>query len=278
MTTPIDTRHASAAFRPSRPLARIVAIARAEAKLLGRNRATLVTGLLMGPLMAGLLALFNLDGDATGGTYATFVICMLVTWSVLMAVYYNLTSIFVARREERVFKRMSTGEASGWEALIAASVPSTLILGLQVVLGAAIAVAVFGVPDLTNPLLAVLGLAGAVVVCVALAAASTAFTSSVESAQYSTMPVFVVLVFFSGTNFPLAAMPEAMQAVSAATPLNAASELISLGLNGTDLLGDATAGLWSSFVDAGRPLLVLTVWIAGSIWLARRHMRFEPRR
>lgn len=277
--TSTDSRYSPATDpRPSSPLRRTAAIARAEARQLGRNRTALATALLMGPTMAAFLAMVNLGNDLSGGTFTTFVICMLITWCVLMAIYYNLTSIFVARREDGVFKRLSTGEATSWEALVAAAVPSAGIVLAQVALGGAAAILAFGMPSVTNPLLALVGLAGAMVVCTGLAAASTAITSSVEAAQYSTMPVFMILVFFSGTNFPLAAMPEMVQTIAALTPLNAASQLVSIGLNGSTLLGDRVDGFLGSFPAAGFPLLVLGGWVVASILLARHYMRFEPRR
>lgn len=279
MTTTLDPRFAPATrHEPTSPLRRIVALARAEGRLLARNRATLATGVLMGPLMAGFLALLQLGRATDGPAFATFVVCMLMTWCVLMAVYHNLTAIFVARREERVFKRMSTGEATAWEALVAASTPSAVIVLAQTLLGAGLAFAAFGLPSFTNPLLVLVGIAGAVVVCVALAAVSTKFTSTVESAQYSTMPILMVLIFTSGTNFPLSALPEGLQRAASFTPLNAASDLMSIGLNGSTLLGRSVDGFLASCQAAAFPTAVLAGWVVVTVIAARRTMRFEPRR
>lgn len=279
-TIQLDPRLAPASdHRPAGRLRRIAAIARAETTLLVRNRTALLTGVLLGPAMAGFLALVNLGNDIPlDGSYTTFVIGALLTWSVLMTVYYNLTTIYVTRREDRVFKRLATGEATPWEAVIAAAVPATLIVVGQVVLGGAIAAWAFGMPSITNPLLALLGLFGAIVISVALAAASSAFTSSVEAAQYSTMPFFLILGLASGTMFPLTGLPPVLQTLASFTPLNGANALVMMGLNGTDLTGAATDGFLSSFVDAGRGLEAIAIWLLLSIVAARRAMRFEPRR
>lgn len=280
MTATLDSRFAPATdHRPSGPLARIRAITGAEGRLLSRNKAAFATGLLLGPMMAGMFVLVNLGNDALlGGSFTGYVVCIVLTWSALMTVYYNLTSIFVTRREDRVFKRLSTGEASQWEALVAASVPSALIMVAHLILGGGVAMAAFGVPEITNLLLVLVGVAGILVVCVALAAASTAFTSTVESAQYSTLPVFLVLGMAGGTMFPLAGLPDVVQTIAALTPINAAVELVSLGLNGTDLAGNAAGGFVESFGAAGFPFLVLAGWCVLGIQLARRYMKFEPRR
>lgn len=280
MTTTLDSRFAPATnHRPTGALARVSAIARAESRLLGRNKASFATGLLMGPMMAGMFVLINLGNtELLGASFASYVVCIVLTWSALMTVYYNLTSIFVTRREDRVFKRLSTGEATQWEALVAGAVPSVLIMVAHLVLGGAVAMLAFGVPEVTNLLLVLLGVLGTMVVCVALAAASTAFTSTVEAAQYSTLPVFLVLGMTAGTMFPLAGLPDAVQTVASLTPINAAVELVSLGLNGTTMAGEAAGGFLESFGAAGFPLLVLAAWCAVGILLARRYMKFEPRR
>lgn len=280
MTSTLDTRLAPATdHRPTSPLRRITAIARSEARLLGRNKAAFATGLLMGPMMAGMFVLINLGNEAQlGGSFAGYVVCIVLTWSALMTVYYNLTSIYVTRREDRVFKRLSTGEATQWEALMAAAVPSTLILLAHLVLGAVVAMLAFGIPAITNVVLVLLGVVGVIIVSVGLAAASTAFTSTVEAAQYSTMPVFLVLGMAAGTMFPLTGLPEVVQIIASLTPINAAVDLVHIGLDGATIAGEAAEGFLGSFSAAGFPLLVLAGWCVLAVLLARRYMKFEPRR
>lgn len=280
MTVTLDPRLAPATdHQPTSRLRRILSIARAEATLLLRNRSALMTGLLLGPGMAGFLALVNVGNDIPlDASYTSYVICILLTWSVLMTVYYNLTTIFVTRREDRVFKRLSTGEATGWDAVIAAAVPATVIVVAQMVLGGIVAAVAFGVPVFTNPLFVLLGIVVAIVVSVALAAASSSFTTTVEAAQYSTMPVFLILGLASGAMFPLTGMPDVLQTIAAFTPLNAANELLMMGLNGTNMAGEATTGFLSSFGDSLLALESMVIWLLLSVVAARRAMRFEPRR
>ena len=126
-----------------RALRRITAIGRAEIRLFVRNPTVLATALLFAPVTVGLMSPL-LGRDLTGPAFATFLVGMLATWSMLMVVYYNLTIIFVTRREEGVFQRMSTGEASPWEALVGACLPSAAVAVAQVVLGTAAAMALIG--------------------------------------------------------------------------------------------------------------------------------------
>lgn len=280
MTTLSASPRTTTATTPRRRsrLGRIASLARSEVKLLTRNSTILATALLLGPAMALIMSQLSAMQGPLDERFSAVAVNLLITWCVLMAVYYNLTSILVARREEGVLKRMTTGEISPWDAIVAAAIPSVGVFLVQVVLGTALVLAVIGVPALPNPLLIVIGMLGAAVVCVLLSAVSTSFTTSVEAAQYSTMPIFLALIFLSGTSFSLATMPEALQTIASFTPLNAVGELVSLGATGTTLLGDATEGFLGTSAFAIRPLLVLAAWIGFAWMLARRSMRFEPRR
>jgi len=217
-----------------RALRRITAIGRAEIRLFVRNPTVLATALLFAPVTVGLMSPL-LGRDLTGPAFATFLVGMLATWSMLMVVYYNLTIIFVTRREEGVFQRMSTGEASPWEALVGACLPSAAVAVAQVVLGTAAAMALMGMHSLANPLLMLVALVGGTVFLAATAAWSSTWTATVEGAQYSTMPLFLVLIFLSGTFLPAASMSEGLRAIAAGSPLYAMSDLVSLGMTGTSL-------------------------------------------
>ena len=261
-----------------RALRRITAIGRAEIRLFVRNPTVLATALLFAPVTVGLMSPL-LGRDLTGPAFATFLVGMLATWSMLMVVYYNLTIIFVTRREEGVFQRMSTGEASPWEALIGACLPSAAVAVAQVVLGTAAAMAFMGMHSLANPLLMLVALAGGIVFLAATAAWSSTWTATVEGAQYSTMPLFLVLIVLSGSCLPAASMSAGMRAIAARSPLYAMSDLVSLGMTGTSLDGGITAeGFTGTLIAAGRPALCLACWCVAAWAIAGRTMRFARRR
>ena len=261
-----------------RALRRITAIGRAEIRLFVRNPTVLATALLFAPVTVGLMGPM-LGRDLTGPAFATFLVGMLATWSMLMVVYYNLTIIFVTRREEGVFQRMSTGEASPWEALIGACLPSAAVAVAQVVLGTAAAMALMGMHSLANPLLMLVALVGGTVFLAATAAWSSTWTATVEGAQYSTMPLFLVLIFLSGTFLPAASMSEGLRAIAAGSPLYAMSDLVSLGMTGTSLDGGITAeGFTGTLIAAGRPALCLVCWCVAAWAIAGRTKRFARRR
>ncbi len=257
---------------------RILAISRAESLLYLRRPVLLAPALVMGPLMVVLIG--PMLGDSlTGPAFAAFLVAMLASWALLMVVYQNTTTIGVARRDEGVFQRMSTGMATPWEAFIAACVPSAFIAIVQILLGALAAhVVLFELP-LVNPILPLLAIGLGTVLLAALAAWTSSWTSSVGAAQFTTAPVFLGLLFTSGTLFSFAFLPGPARLALESTPLHAMSDLIVLGLLGGNAAGDVSGlGFLDTWTHAARPLAILTAWTLAAVLLARATMRFERRR
>ncbi len=276
------TRRNAGAAAPSSAIKRIYSIARAEVLLFVRNPTILMTALLLPVVMVAMLAP-TLGAAMEGASFSSFIVQTLAVWALLLIVYVNLTTIFVSRREDGVFQRMSTGEASPWEGMIAASVPSVVVTLVQVTLGiAGVLVLVEG--TVANPLLILIAILGASVFLGGVSAWTSRYTSTVEGAQFSTMPVLMVLLFTSGSLIPVGVFPQALARLSEWTPFYAVNELIGIGMTGAGGAGiDAvTTQFTGSFVDswmtAAEPLAVLVVWAAIGVEIARRTMRFAPRR
>ncbi|MCF2706696.1 ABC transporter permease [Arcanobacterium haemolyticum] len=263
--------------RPSR-IRRVLSIARAEILLFVRNPTILATALLLAPATVAVFTpLFGRSLD--GASFVTVITQVLATWALLLVVYYNLTVIFVTRREEGVFQRMSTGEASPWEALIGASIPSAIVAYLQVGIGLVVLMIVGSFTALTNVLLIVLAVTGAIVILTAFAAWSSTWTATVEGAQYSTMPGLMLLMASSGTVIPLSILPDNVAAMVEWTPMYAMSDLLGIAIAGVSLNG-GYAGLTflSSWEASAQPVGVLALWSVLLSVLARHTMRFAKRR
>lgn len=280
MTTPHthSTFTEKKAVRVTASLRRVLSIARAETLLYLRNPTIVATAFLLTPLMVLFLA--PLAGERLQGpAFEAALAGMLAVWSLLMVVYYNLTVIFVSRREEGVFQRMSTGEASAWEALIAASLPSSLVALLQVGLGSAAIIVLLGTSGVRNILLILVAVLAGAFICGALAAWSSTWTTTVEGAQYSTLPIFMVLLLLSGTSLPASLFPEKLRLVAECSPMWAIADLVGLGITGTTVSGSVVdAPMSATWSHALRPLGVLTVSCVCAWFVARRHMRFARRR
>jgi ABC-2 type transport system permease protein len=191
--------------------------------------------------------------------------------------YYNLLTTFVARREELVLQRMRTGELTEGEVVLGIAAPTLMVTAGQIGLVAA-GIAVLGewsAPvDVVLPLVALVG--GAALMLV-LAAASTAFTRTAESAQITALPLLVVSTGLCGLFFPLSDLPDQLATVARFLPLTPIVELSQLGLTGLTWRGEVVdlAGAWHA---AALPLAVLAGWLVVGTVLARRGFRWAPRR
>ncbi|MFI6095146.1 ABC transporter permease [Lentzea sp. NPDC051213] len=234
---------------------RAVAVGQAELKLFWRNRTALFNSFALPLLVVPLLMSSDADGVP--------IVVGLMGFVLLMAVYYNLVTTFVARREELVLKRLRVGELTDPEILLGASLPSIVVALGQMVLFAVIVGLMTGVQLPTRPWFLVLGVVGGVAVFVLLAAASSAFTRTVEMAQVTSLPVLMACVLGSGLMIPLSYLPETVAAVLRLLPLTPVLDLLRAGWEGGPVL---------------RPLIVLAVWIALGTYAVRRWFRWDPRR
>ncbi|MEU9045111.1 MULTISPECIES: ABC transporter permease [unclassified Kitasatospora] len=264
---------------PSTTAGRLLALGRAEATLLLRNRTALFTAVVLPVvLISSLRGILKKQAEDNPGLDID---SMLVYGSVGMVlafvVYYNLTAAYVGRRGELVLKRLRTGEARDLEILLGTAVPS-LALGLLMAaligvggsLGLHLAVPV-------NPLLMLVGLVLTLATMIALAALSSAFTKTVESAGITTMPVMLVMQFGSGLFVPLEVMPSQLADVCRLLPTTPAFQLIRVGWFGTD--GSAApTDFFGSWGAAAPHLVTGTVWLGLAVWGAVRYFRWEPRR
>ena len=234
---------------------RAVAIGQAELKLFWRNRTALFNSLLLPLIIVPLLISAEVDGVP--------LVVGLVGFVLVMAVYYNLVTVFVARREELVLKRLRVGELTDPEVLFGAALPSMVIAVGQMVLFAVIVGAMTGIRLPSKPWFLLLAVVGGVVVFALLAAASSAFTRTAEMAQVTTLPVLLACVIGSGLMFPLSTFPEQIQPALRLLPLTPVVELLQAGWQDGPVL---------------QPLIVLAAWTVLSAYAVRRWFRWEPRR
>lgn len=271
-TTPTRTTERGSA------VGRVTALARLELTMLIRNKTALFNALALGPLMVLFISSFTLPGagDDRSGFVASLM-ASLVVFGLVFAGYYNLCTTAVARREELMLKRLTTGELTKLEVLVAMAAPAFAVILAQVVLGGVAVVVLVGAPTMVNPLLPVVGLLLGFTALAALGYATAIITRTVEAAQVTTLLPLSVLIVLSGSTFPFAAMPDPMRVVAELTPLAAVYELLTLGLSGTTATGEVV-DLAGSFAAALVPTAVLLVWIVAGGSVVRRMLPWEPRR
>ncbi|MEV7924416.1 ABC transporter permease [Kitasatospora sp. NPDC088779] len=277
MTT--ATAAKTAAGPQSTTARRLLSLGRAEATLLLRNRAALFTALLLPLLLiAGRHNMLKQQAESHPGLDVdTLLITGTIGGVLAFVVYYNLTAAYVARRNELVLKRLRTGEARDIEILAGTAVPSvSLALMMCAVVGVGAAV-LLKLSTPVNPLLLAVGLVLSIAVFIALAAVSSAFTKTVETAGITTLPVLLVSQFGSGLLIPLEIMPPGLADFCRLLPTTPAFQLIRIGWTGSDGSAAATgfAGTWST---AAPHLVTGAVWLGLAVWGAVRYFRWESRR
>ena len=251
---------------------RVGTLAAAETRLLARNRTAVVNSVLMPLLLVGFVAVVGGDG-----LLRVDLLVAAVGFTLVFLTYYNLVITYVARREDLVLQRLRTGELTDAEVLTGTAAPTLLVTAVQIGLVAA-GVAVLGrwtAP--VDPVLPVLAVLLGATVMVLLAAASTTFTRTPESAQITTLPVVMGATALSGLFFPLSVLPEGLATVARLMPLTPVVELVQLGLAGRTWDGEVVAGieLWEAALG---PLGTLLAWTAIAGFVTARWFRWAPRR
>ena len=276
MNAGVMTVSSSTANSSRQSVHRFAALAWAEGVLLRRNRIALLTGVALPAALVLWLRSSGLDAGGPRGMAAAMLVTWLAAFALLAAVYYNLVTAMVARREALVFKRLRSGEITDAEILAGTAAPAVAIAWVQVAVAAVAAGAASGMDLQVNALLVLAAVLLGTAVFVLLAAVTTVATRTVELAQVTTLPVLMLSLVFSGMLFPLATLTEPLRSVARALPLTLVVELMRLGLTGTAADG-RHLGLAATFGAAVIPVLVLAAWIAAGTWAARRWFRWEPR-
>lgn len=266
-TTTVPTTTTTTTMTTTAP-GRLWALARAELTLLGRSKGVLFSALFVPLVLPFSLraSMKQIDLDGAGLGLGATVLSSSIVFSLLFAVYSALVAVYASRREELVLKRLRTGELRDTEILAGAALPSVAIGLLQcVVLAAACAVALdAGLP--TSPQYVIVGVLLGIALCVALAALTTVFSRSVESAQVAAMPLLLLTMIGSGAFVPLEVMPDGLAAVCKVLPLTSTITLVRGGWGGTLSGGDALTAL-----------VTAVVWLGVAVFAVRRWFRWEPR-
>ena len=277
-TTPPDAGTGPARSRARASARRVGALARAELRLLWRNRLALVYALLTPPaafLFAGFSDAFT--GGETDGAVGAIIVTGVTVMALGMAVYYNLVTAYVGRREEYVLKRLRTGELDDAEILAGTAVPSLALAWTQVAVALVVGAAAGVLATPANPLLVAAALVTGSLAFPLLAAASSAMTRTVEMAQLTTAPGLLVPLPLCGLFAPIADLPPGLSDVARLMPLTPVVDLMRLGLLGVDQDGDRL-GTAATFAAALPSLAVGAAWVVVGLLATRRWFRWEPRR
>lgn len=267
MTTTSPTRRRSGTGSSWR---RIQSLSMAEIRQYLRNK-TLVSYALFFPIGIGLMTQFiggNRDSAQPGLQAATSMEVFLLI-ALMFVQFYSVLSMATTRRDERVLKRLRTGEARDGEILTALAAPGAVFsLALTVIMTVILMVLNSTTPEYFLPMLAavLLGL----IISTALALLTSIITSNAEAAQMTSLPV-IILAMFSQSTFRMI-LPEEVQDIVAHTPFALIGDVVFIDWNGSTLSGTLSSG------EVWQPLAELLAWSVVLLFLGVRNMKWETNR
>lgn len=255
---------------------RLRSLARAEGLQFRRNKTLLFMATVF---PVGIPLVLFLMGEGTAMEAANS-FDMFVFYVLMFVQFYTVLAMATTRRDERVLKRLRTGEARDWEILAAICAPGA-VLSVVFTLVIIPLMMLLGAPAPVNVLLIAAGLLLGLVLSSALALLSSVFTRNAEAAQITSLPVMTLALLGLGTLRPLFG-DGLLAEVIAFTPFAAISDLVGVGWAGatfTQLMeGVSPQNFGGSFAETWMSLLVLLVWIGLALFGVKRLMRWDSHR
>lgn len=237
------------------------AIARNEFVQILRNRAVLITSLVM-PLGAGAYFISARDDFAAMGSLG-YISALLVFTIGAFSLYATTVTTLAARRQNLFLKRLRSTAASDPVILSGLMLPITVICVAQVTVILGVFGAVSGSP--ADVALLALSVASAFVMMLALGLATAGVTRSPEHAQVTTLPLSLGIIAVA--SWVGIAGTEHLPLLKRLLPGGSATELV--------------VDSWNGGVPRTESLLLLAptlAWVVVAIALATKLFRWEPRR
>lgn len=203
-----------------------------------------------------------------------------VMYSLLFVQFYTVLSMATTRRDERVLKRLRTGEARDIDIIGAICFPGALLTLIFTVVIIPLLM-VLGAPAPINLVPIVFAVLIGLLLCSALALMTSGFTRNAEAAQMTSMPVFMLAMGGLGS-IRFVFGDSIVADILAYTPFAAISDLVQIGWAGAtfaDSVGGVEAANFAGiFQDMLMPLGILAAWTAAAVWAANRYMRWDSYR
>lgn len=235
----------------------------AEARLVARNRAVLITAAIM-PLAMGLV-LAQSDFPFTAGTGGALAATQL-GFVQMFGVLFTVTMTLVSRRQQRYLNRLRTSPASTASIVAGMAAPAVGIALIQALLLFAFVGSQTGTAPARPDLLALAFALGAVL-NVALGFLTASFTKNPEAAQFTVLPGMLALM--AGIGWVLFQPPGEVAFVNLLMPGGAITDL-------TRTAWDGAAG--QGFGEAvALPVLAALAVAAAACGVAAKCFRWQPR-
>ncbi|MEU6763275.1 ABC transporter permease [Streptomyces sp. NPDC046853] len=243
------------------------AMFRIEWKLFNRLKVNYLYAVFV-PLMVLVALQFaqeQMNLDASGLNPGPVMVSTSVGVLLVFSLYSFITSLYVARREELVLKRLRTGEVSDRVILAGGASMYVVVCAVQLLVVVTGVSVIFGIAP-RQPLAALAGILTGLALMTAMAAATAALCRTMESVAVATLPAMFVLPMISGVYIPREILPDTLGDALLFAPMSSTVDLVRTGWT-----GDLT------LLDALTRILLAGAWTALFAWIAVRKFRWEPR-
>ncbi|MDQ3787230.1 MAG: ABC transporter permease [Actinomycetota bacterium] len=240
----------------------MIALSIVELRLLLRRRVTAFSVVVV-PLGLVALTLFGQrpDDPALWGRLLSTNFQLLT----MLSAYLVSLTVFTARRQSRVLKRLRTSELSD-TAILGGVLAPVFVVGLAQTAAYLVFCVVIGAPVPEDPVAVVAGVVLGVVVATAAGVATACLTRTVEATQLTGTPVLLAAV---GGMFMTPSSEPALATIGLLMPIAGPGDLVARGWG---------AGVTEAALPAVPLGLAATVlWLAVSGVVFHRAFRWEPR-
>ena len=239
----------------------MLSIAHSELFQIFRNRAVLITNLLM-PVAVSAFFIYSRDTFEGIGSLG-YIAAVLVFTVGAFSLYATVVTTLAARRQTLFLKRLRSTAAGDPAILAGVVLPVAGIAVIQVVAILTVFAAVSGQP--ADVALLVVAVTAAFLMLLALGLATAGVTSSPEQAQVTTLPISLGTIAVA--SWIGIAGTDSLPWLKRLLPGGSATELV--------------VEAWNGGLPIGESLLLLAPtlgWVVVAVALAARMFRWEPRR
>lgn len=275
----LDSSRSSTNGKPSTAFSRWSALSKAEALQFMRNRLLMFMAFVFPIGMPLAMFLVMKGSDAPIEFASATAVEMFFLFAMMFVQFYAVLSMATTRRDEKVLKRLRTGELRDGEILFGISTPAAVLtIVLTLVFGVLMSVLGMPLPASVFPVIFALGFG--LVISAALALLTTTFTQNAEAAQMTSMPVIALAMISQGSIRQI--LPENVSAFVDRTPFALMSDSAQIGWTGITTKrftsGEGTIDSNGALAEALPTLGLLLVWSFVLMWASNKYMKWETNR
>jgi ABC-2 type transport system permease protein len=271
------------------PSAMTFAQLRLEQKVFWRNRQSAVFSFALPVVFVVLFGLLfqGVNTGGTGGTpYTSYFVAGMIGIALLSATFANLAITLSFQRDQLILKRLRGTPLGAGPILASKVLNAVIVVVIQVVIILTLGKIMYNTPFPKSWPAFVLIIIFGIIVFAMLGIAMTGFIPNADSGPAVVQLPFLTLQFISGVFFPFTTEPAFLKTAANLFPLRWLVDAVRAAYLGVDYFHIRTVrgvhepkvvtGL-HAVTASGTAYLVLTIWLAIAVIVARRRFRWERR-